>query len=406
MKHLFSLIFVVILLVCTANAQNAPTNLSATNISDKIATVNWQASITTPTTNIKIEGFEQAFGTTSWNSGGYNWVSTNTDIRTYSGTTHSGNGSLFIVRTDNRLIFNIPVTLKGLWVYPQYLTSYTIKGYSANNIELYSKTVNVSSSISYEYLTLNWSNIKAINISFPSINDHNEVIIIDDLEYSPLENVYPYYLSTVNTAPANNETASGLATGTTLNLTGLQPSTTYYVWMRTYNGNGYGNWTTSPLTFTTSAVLPITLQSFSAERKGNELYVNWKTASENNNSHFLIQASVNGSTWTNLGKVNSKATNGNSSAALSYTFTHSLSQLALAGFSLLGLLLLPATRNKFLKFAMLLLVITSITACAKVDVTSPQLDKGLTTAQSVYVRLVQVDLDGTLTYSDAVQAKK
>ncbi|WP_410222385.1 hypothetical protein [Pedobacter sp.] len=406
MKHLFSLIFVVILLVCTANAQNAPTNLSATNISDKTTTVNWQASTTAPTTSTKIEGFEQAFGTTSWSSEGYNWVSNNTDIRTYNGTIHSGNGSLFIARTDNRLTFNVPVTLKGLWIYPQYLTSYTIKGYSINNTELYSKTVNVSSSIGFEYLTLNWSNIKAINISFPTTGGPGEVVCIDDLEYSPLENVYPYYLSTVNTAPANNETASGLATGTALNLTGLQPSTTYYVWMRTYNGNAYGNWTASPLTFTTSAVLPITLQSFSAERKGNELYVKWKTASENNNSHFLIQASVNGSIWTNLGKVNSKAVNGNSSAALSYTFNHSLDQLALAGFGLLAFLLLPATKNKFLKLAMLLLVITSIAACAKVDDTSPQLHKGLTTAQSVYVRLVQVNLDGSLTYSDVVQAKK
>jgi len=115
--------------VSTANAQNAPTNLSATNISDNAATVNWQASTSTPTTNTKIEGFEQVFGTTSWNSEGYNWVSTNTDIRNYNGTIHSGNGSLFIARTDNRLTFNIPLTLKGLWIYPQYLTSYTIKGY-------------------------------------------------------------------------------------------------------------------------------------------------------------------------------------------------------------------------------------------------------------------------------------
>ncbi len=176
--------------------------------------------------------------------------------------------------------------------------------------------------------------------------------------------------------------------------------------MRTYNGNGYGNWTASPLTFTTSAVLPIKLQSFSAERKGNELYVNWETASENNNSHFLIQASINGSTWIDLGKVNSKAVNGNSSAPLSYTFNQSLGQLALASFSLLGFLLLPVSRNKFLKLAMLLLVITSIAACAKMDDTFPQLQKDLTTAQSVYVRLVQVDLDGTLTYSDAIQARK
>ncbi|WAC41875.1 fibronectin type III domain-containing protein [Pedobacter sp. SL55] len=231
--------------------------------------------------------------------------------------------------------------------------------------------------------------------------------MVDDLEFTPAANAYPYYLSTSNTAPSNNTAATSVATGTSINLSNLQPSTTYYLWMRTYNGDSYGNWTVSPLSFTTAPqVLPIELKSLQAEVKGNNLLVNWQTSSESNNSHFFVQVPANGRTWTDLAKVASKAANGNAATELSYTFSFPLGQIALAGFGLLGLFLLPATRNKWLRLLMVALVIGGMAGCAKTSELSDELNNGLKTGQAIYVRLAQVDLNGTINYSEAVLVKR
>ncbi|MNQ90477.1 hypothetical protein D3C85_1058200 [compost metagenome] len=153
--------------------------------------------------------------------------------------------------------------------------------------------------------------------------------------------------------------------------------------------------------------LPVTLTNFTAKTEtGNKVILNWTTTSETNNSHFVIQKSVNGSTWTDVAKVASKAEKGNSSVPLNYTLSLPLGELALAGFGLLGLLLLPATRNRYLRFAVVLLVIGSIAGCAKTDDTTNQLGEDLKSGQAIYVRIAQVDLDGTTTYSDAIAVKK
>lgn len=66
-------------------------------------------------------------------------------------------------------------------------------------------------------------------------------------------NGYAYYLSTVNTAPANDATPSGFTSaGTNVRtLTGLSPNTTYYVWVRgNCGGIDFSQWS-SMLSFTT-----------------------------------------------------------------------------------------------------------------------------------------------------------
>lgn len=55
------------------------------------------------------------------------------------------------------------------------------------------------------------------------------------------------------------------------------------------------------------AVLPITLSNFSASVKGHGVQLNWTTASETNNSHFLIAQSTDGINFTPLAKVASRA---------------------------------------------------------------------------------------------------
>jgi len=75
----------------------------------------------------------------------------------------------------------------------------------------------------------------------------------------------------------------------------------------TISGPAYANNSSgvSPAAFTTSPVtLPVTFESFSAIRGGNEeVTLDWTTYSETNNSRFEIERSLDGSNWTTIGTV-------------------------------------------------------------------------------------------------------
>jgi hypothetical protein len=65
---------------------------------------------------------------------------------------------------------------------------------------------------------------------------------------------YDYYYSTTNTAPIATTTPNGtIATGTTANLTALNPSTQYYYWVRSNCGTETSSWSASG-TFATACV--------------------------------------------------------------------------------------------------------------------------------------------------------
>jgi hypothetical protein len=64
--------------------------------------------------------------------------------------------------------------------------------------------------------------------------------------------------------------------------------------------------------------LPVTWLSFEANYSNKQTNLNWKTATEINNSHFEIQRSTDGKTWQNVGRV---AGRGNSNIVNAYTFT-------------------------------------------------------------------------------------
>jgi hypothetical protein len=67
------------------------------------------------------------------------------------------------------------------------------------------------------------------------------------------------------------------------------------------------------------AVLPIELVSFDCEWSGNNVNLNWVSASEINNDYFLIEYSTDGFNWVMVNKVEGA---GNSSSLLEYTTTH------------------------------------------------------------------------------------
>ncbi len=57
----------------------------------------------------------------------------------------------------------------------------------------------------------------------------------------------------------------------------------------------------------TNSPLPVELTHFKAQKAQNQVRLNWATASETNNSHFMVQRK-NGHQWENLGKVEGHGT--------------------------------------------------------------------------------------------------
>ncbi len=76
-----------------------------------------------------------------------------------------------------------------------------------------------------------------------------------------------------------------------------------------------------PTTITTSTPLLISLAAFGAAWQDESAIIRWTTASEKVNSYFIVERSTDGATFSNIGKIASQATNGNSASLLSYSYT-------------------------------------------------------------------------------------
>lgn len=103
-----------------------------------------------------------------------------------------------------------------------------------------------------------------------------------------------------------------------LTLTNL-PAGTYFIRVYNFNPGDEG-------TFSISAggsALPITLSSFKGERQGSKNILTWTTLSEQNNKGFELQRSADGTHFSLLSFVDSKAANGNSTSSLVYSFDDS-----------------------------------------------------------------------------------
>jgi hypothetical protein len=68
--------------------------------------------------------------------------------------------------------------------------------------------------------------------------------------------------------------------------------------------------------------LPVDVLDFTAVKRNTQSILNWTTAHEKNNHGFDVQHSLDGTSWSSLGYVKTKAVNGNSVDKLSYNFTH------------------------------------------------------------------------------------
>jgi hypothetical protein len=68
--------------------------------------------------------------------------------------------------------------------------------------------------------------------------------------------------------------------------------------------------------------LPVNMVSFTGKKVAATSVLNWTTMTEQNNSHFVVERSKDGKSFSRLSdNIASKAANGNSNEALNYTYT-------------------------------------------------------------------------------------
>ncbi len=120
-----------------------------------------------------------------------------------------------------------------------------------------------------------------------------------------------------------NSCAAGVVNGNTstdlaINTFNVTANTTYYIVISTWAAPQTVAFT---LNINGTAPLPVEMgQLKGALTNGNTARLSWATFKEQNNKGFAVQRSDNGKDFSDIGFVASKAKNGNSAEALSYTF--------------------------------------------------------------------------------------
>ncbi|MBO9592635.1 MAG: hypothetical protein J7599_06965 [Niabella sp.] len=150
-----------------------------------------------------------------------------------------------------------------------------------------------------------------------------------------------------------------------------------------------------------SVALPVAFSTLTARFKNESLIVSWTTETETNNDHFEIEVSVDGKTFTTIGTVKTQAENGTAVQALQYRFSKEQpgSLVAALGIGLLAMGGLGACMNRKRRVSCILAVLLGgalfYSGCTK--------NEPLPSAEGkLYIRVVQVDKEGTKTFSKVV----
>ncbi len=149
------------------------------------------------------------------------------------------------------------------------------------------------------------------------------------------------------------------------------------------------------------AVLPIELAYFNVSRINGGLMLSWQTNMETNNSHFIVQKSIDGSNFTDIASIASKAQNGNSDTQLNYSYQilgtviEADMHYLLLVMTLLASIALVSKLKNIYKSLVLGLVCMFLFSCTK----SVSVPTNTISAKTEF-RLKQVDLEGNINYSE------
>ncbi len=150
-----------------------------------------------------------------------------------------------------------------------------------------------------------------------------------------------------------------------------------YLWVTDYSWNRL-------TTYKPSTTLPVTLTALNASSVNGVAKLTWKTSAELNNSHYIVSTSSDGKKFTEVKRVDAMEEAGD------YEVSFPVESALYASFGLLSLLFIPRQKKKYLKLLALLIGVAFLAACAK--------DQFIETKDTtIYIKLEQVDLDGTTT---------
>jgi hypothetical protein len=247
-------------------------------------------------------------------------------------TTTVFNGVAFTIYGDNaKVIVNAPLSLTSstftFYNASNFNTSYQVD-LDASRVYLYDNSSMYSTGSASTTINLNGSSqivigngsqtSKAIfTVSGPTVNMHrgSSIALGND------NNVY-FNWAAYNTYNNNGNGVGGLATystsSSTLNCGGSYPHACASPFL-------YGPATLSTAGTVPGNPLPVVLVGFTAEMSGRNVQLNWNTKQEVNASHFEIERSADGNSWSKVGTVQAV---GNSSMQSDYSFTD---QAPLAG---------------------------------------------------------------------------
>ncbi|MBZ4192503.1 hypothetical protein [Niabella beijingensis] len=188
-----------------------------------------------------------------------------------------------------------------------------------------------------------------------------------------------------------------------LSFTDLQDGTTFTSFKFSFL-DAAGNQSATPATFTVSweGALAVAFGPVTARVSNGTLVLQWSTLEENNNDYFEVEVSKDGKKFIAIGTVRSRSNNGNSNAPLEYSFSRSLNEVQTFGGLILFLSILGwgfFRKKKQLLSASINLMIfcgTLLMACQKTAL--PPAGEN-----ELFVRIVQVDKDGTKSYSRIIK---
>jgi len=146
--------------------------------------------------------------------------------------------------------------------------------------------------------------------------------------------------------------------------------------------------------------LPVSFGDISATATNGQLMVQWQSLTETNCKNYTVEASNDGENWITLGTISSKALNGNSSTALTYTFTGAI-PMGLAGISL-AFLLGTLFKSRKVRILMAVVCVIAVASCSK----SAADKEAIVKSEKVLIRIVNHDIDNNISAtSKIVQAK-
>ncbi|GEM_PF-2119620 len=309
------------------------------------------------------------------------------------------------IGTVDYVINNLPYTFH-LGCNP--IATVTTSNYTAGDV---SATVRVATSQPKGYVKRYYDIIPAVN---PATTNGRVTLYFTNEEFKSFNEQVPAPAlllpdiddaATVSARRANLRIEKRGSNGTiqTINpgASGVVHNATNGRWEVTFNVNGFSSFYAK--TQTANLVLPVTFGQLTATLHDDELDVRWQTLSESNNDYFMVEASGDGELFKAIGQMPSLAKDGNADTTLNYKFrfqTHSNGVAAMLGAGLFTSLLIFFRRNRKWSVAAVFVGILGFMACQKDEV------KNAGIGDNLFIRITQVDKDGTKTQSTVVRAVK